>query len=82
MWTHSPEAAFEIATGLHGERIARAQQLHLARRSRHNRATAAPPSPSQPDSRLISIIGGASSTLRRRRAERGGSAAVPCPTGC
>jgi hypothetical protein len=82
MWTHSPEAALEIATGLHDERIARAEQLHLARRSRQNRAATAPQPQSQPFSRLISRIAGIGSAIRRGGAERDGSTSVPCPTGC
>jgi hypothetical protein len=80
MWTHSPEAALEIATGLHDERIARAEQLRLARRNRQNRAATAPQP--QPFSRLISSIGSIASAIRRGGAERDGSTSVPCPTGC
>jgi hypothetical protein len=86
MWTQTPEAALEIATGLHRERVARAQ-LHLARHRRHDRATTTPPSSSQPFSRLISSIFSAASAIRRDGADRDGAdrdgaIAIPCPTGC
>ncbi|MAT06671.1 MAG: hypothetical protein CL424_16670 [Acidimicrobiaceae bacterium] len=78
MWTQSPEAALQIATGLHRERIARAEQLRLARASRK---VTAPRFSRQPDLQLINRIGRAATVLLRRRTERGSTMSVPCPTG-
>lgn len=81
MWTQSPDAALQIATGLHRERIARAEQVRLARLARAGRTATAPRSSLQPVPRLINNIARAAATIRRGTTERGGSISVPCPTG-
>jgi ParB-like chromosome segregation protein Spo0J len=81
MWTRSPDAALQIATGLHRERIARAEQIRLARRGRESPAATAPQPLHRPFSRLIDSIGRAAATIRRGSTERGGCMPVPCPTG-
>lgn len=81
MWTQSPDAALRIATGLHGERIAKAEQIRLARLARASRTATAPRPFRRPVPRLIDGIGRTAATLRRRSTERTGSMAVPCPTG-
>lgn len=84
MWTHSPEAALQIATGLHRERIARAEQLRLARRGRPSQTTTAPPLRHQPLSRLIigtGRVGRVAADFARRSTRRHSSVSTPCPTG-
>ena len=81
MWTQSPDAALQIATGLHTERIARAEQTRLARLARASRTATAPRPSRRPVPRLIDGIGRVAATLRRGSTERAGSMSVPCPTG-
>lgn len=81
MWTQSPDAALQIATGLQRERIARAEQVRLARRARAGRTATAPRSSLQSVPQLITSIARAAATIRRGSTERGGGISVPCPTG-
>lgn len=80
MWTQSPDAALQVAAGLHRERLDRAERLRLARRVASSRSGSSRPL----RHRLApSIENGFGRTVAgvRRSTERRGAVPVPRPTG-
>ena len=81
MWTHSPEAALQIAAELHRERIARAEQFRLVRRGRESRRSAARRPRHQPFSQFVTGTGRVAAALARTSTHRPSGVSTPCPTG-